>query len=75
MAYVLDLYNYFEVLSIYLNISLMYNHVFHHNQSTWLTTELGHQTVVSFAVWLMWFEVLYFLRLFESFSFYIRLIV
>ena len=71
LRYVRKFSNYVELTSIFLNSYLMWNHM----QKESLFDEIIQQALAAVGVFLMWLRLLHFLRLFDSFSFYIRLMV
>ena len=70
MRYTKDIWNFFNLASLSLNICLLADHLLNMNY-------LDTDTITFFtflAVILMWMNLIYWFRLFESTSFYIKLI-
>mmetsp|Transcript_36577 Transcript_36577/g.48015 ORF Transcript_36577/g.48015 Transcript_36577/m.48015 type:complete len:218 (+) Transcript_36577:2106-2759(+) len=71
LVYFFDVFNYFDLCLPWLNLYLLYN-------TTHVTPGEDRQTIralAAFSTTLMWCKAFYWLRLFSSTSFYIRLII
>ena len=63
-------FNAFDVISIVLNVAIIAKRNWYHDMMS--NDTLGR--VASVAVWLMWVKILYWMRLFDSTSFFVRLL-
>ena len=72
--YLTDGFNLFEVTSLLLNIQLLFSRFYEREEEKYLFNLMEKYTAGSLASFLMWFELVYLLRLFENFSYYIILI-
>jgi hypothetical protein len=68
--YFLDPFNYFDIVSLVFNAFQVLNHV---HRLGWLA-DWQVNVCAAISIFLMWLKLLYWLRIFSSTSFYIRLI-
>ena len=72
LDYFKDLWNYFDLGSIILNTFLLINLL---GDKKWIESKDNLVVLVFIAVFILWWKLIYWFRLFESTSFYIRLII